>query len=57
MVIDTGHMHHWMNAIRVLNNPMRTLDNDFNLFTEPKVYTTSSRASSAYSKIPKCKLT
>lgn len=26
MKIDTEHLHHWMNAIRVSNNPMRTLD-------------------------------
>lgn len=26
MLIDTEHLHHWMNAIRVSNNPMRTLD-------------------------------
>ncbi len=26
MNIDTEHLHHWMNAIRVSNNPMRTLD-------------------------------
>ena len=26
MQIDTEHLHHWMNAIRVSNNPMRTLD-------------------------------
>jgi hypothetical protein len=26
MKIDTQHLHHWMNAIRVSNNPMRTLD-------------------------------
>lgn len=26
MQIDTEHIHHWMNAIRQSNNPMRTLD-------------------------------
>jgi len=26
MFIDTKHLHHWMNAIRVSNNPMRTLE-------------------------------
>lgn len=26
MQIDTQHLHHWMNAIRISNNPMRTLD-------------------------------
>ena len=26
MQIDTEHLHYWMNAIRVSNNPMRTLD-------------------------------
>lgn len=26
MQIDTDHLHHWMNAIRQSNNPMRTLD-------------------------------
>lgn len=26
MQIDTEHLHHWMNAIRISNNPMRTLD-------------------------------
>lgn len=26
MKVDTEHLHHWMNAIRVSNNPMRTLD-------------------------------
>ncbi len=26
MLIDTEHLHHWMNAVRVSNNPMRTLD-------------------------------
>lgn len=26
MLIDTKHLHHWMNAVRVSNNPMRTLD-------------------------------
>ena len=26
MKIDTEHLHHWMNAIRISNNPMRTLD-------------------------------
>lgn len=26
MNIDTKHLHHWMNAVRVSNNPMRTLD-------------------------------
>ena len=26
MKIDTKHLHHWMNAIRISNNPMRTLD-------------------------------
>lgn len=26
MLIDTDHIHHWMNAIRQSNNPMRTLD-------------------------------
>lgn len=26
MKIDTKHLHHWMNAIRLSNNPMRTLD-------------------------------
>ena len=26
MFIDTEHLHHWMNAIRISNNPMRTLD-------------------------------
>lgn len=26
MNIDTEHLHHWMNAIRISNNPMRTLD-------------------------------
>lgn len=26
MQIDTEHLHHWMNAIRLSNNPMRTLD-------------------------------
>lgn len=26
MKIDTEHLHHWMNAVRVSNNPMRTLD-------------------------------
>ena len=26
MNIDTEHLHHWMNAIRVSNSPMRTLD-------------------------------
>ena len=26
MQIDTEHLHHWMNAIRLSNNPMRTMD-------------------------------
>lgn len=26
MQIDTEHLHHWMNAVRISNNPMRTLD-------------------------------
>lgn len=26
MLIDTQHLHHWMNAIRISNNPMRTMD-------------------------------
>jgi hypothetical protein len=26
MQVDTEHLHHWMNAIRVSNNPMRTMD-------------------------------
>lgn len=26
MNIDTSHLHHWMNAIRVSDDPMRTLD-------------------------------
>lgn len=26
MNIDTKHLHHWMNAVRQSNNPMRTLD-------------------------------
>lgn len=26
MQIDTQHLHYWMNAIRISNNPMRTLD-------------------------------
>ena len=26
MQIDTEHLHFWMNAIRISNNPMRTLD-------------------------------
>ena len=26
MLIDTDHIHHWMQAIRNSNNPMRTLD-------------------------------
>jgi hypothetical protein len=26
MKIDLEHLHHWMNAIRLSNNPMRTLD-------------------------------
>jgi hypothetical protein len=26
MKIDTEHLHHWMNSIRISNNPMRTLD-------------------------------
>lgn len=26
MLIDTQHLHHWMNAVRISNNPMRTLD-------------------------------
>lgn len=26
MVIDTTHLHHWMNAIRKSENPIRTLD-------------------------------
>lgn len=26
MKIDTEHLHFWMNAIRISNNPMRTLD-------------------------------
>lgn len=26
MNINTEHLHHWMNAIRISNNPMRTLD-------------------------------
>jgi hypothetical protein len=26
MLIDTEHLHHWMNSIRISNNPMRTLD-------------------------------
>jgi hypothetical protein len=26
MIIDTEHLHHWMNAIRISNNPNRTLD-------------------------------
>lgn len=26
MNIDTDHLHHWMNAVRQSNNPMRTLD-------------------------------
>lgn len=26
MQINTDHLHHWMNAIRISNNPMRTLD-------------------------------
>ena len=26
MEINTEHIHHWMNAIRISNNPMRTLD-------------------------------
>ena len=26
MQIDTQHLHHWMNAVRQSNNPMRTLD-------------------------------
>lgn len=26
MQIDTEHLHHWINAIRLSNNPMRTMD-------------------------------
>ena len=26
MKIDTEHLHHWMNSIRISNSPMRTLD-------------------------------
>lgn len=26
MLIDTQHIHHWINAIRISNNPMRTMD-------------------------------
>lgn len=26
MNINTEHLHHWMNAVRISNNPMRTLD-------------------------------
>ena len=26
MIVDTEHLHHWMQAIRQSNNPMRTLD-------------------------------
>ena len=26
MKIDTEHIHHWMQAIRQSNNPMRTMD-------------------------------
>lgn len=26
MQIDTEHLHHWINAIRISNNPMRTMD-------------------------------
>ena len=26
MKIDTEHLHHWINAIRISNNPMRTMD-------------------------------
>lgn len=26
MKIDTEHLHYWMNAIRISNNPMRTMD-------------------------------
>lgn len=26
MLVDTQHLHHWMNAVRISNNPMRTLD-------------------------------
>lgn len=26
MQIDTDHLHHWMNAVRMSNDPMRTLD-------------------------------
>lgn len=26
MQIDTEHLHHWMNAVRISSNPMRTLD-------------------------------
>lgn len=26
MLIDTKHLHHWINAIRISNNPMRTMD-------------------------------
>ena len=26
MEINTEHLHHWINAIRISNNPMRTMD-------------------------------
>jgi hypothetical protein len=26
MLINTEHLHHWINAIRISNNPMRTMD-------------------------------
>lgn len=26
MIVDTEHLHHWMQAIRQSNNPMRTMD-------------------------------
>ena len=48
MQIDTKHLHHWMNAVRISNNPMRTLD----AFWSGQIKSKEWLIAELYSRIP-----